>query len=165
MRTMRRGLRPRNSSRAGGAAELLLAWVAVLSVAGCGVSMSSPIPSFTDKPKLISDSRSSKSAPDTFRSRQPLPGCGEIVLDQAQSVLQPPLDCMASAAGAGGAELAVALPTSEGDYIVTFYRVGPSISGVEIFVDATRDQFGKKDWRQASCPSVRTMLDPLVCNP
>ncbi len=71
---------------------------------------------------------------------------------------------MASAAGAGGAEFALARPTSEGDYIVTFYRVGPAISGVDVFVDATRDQFGKGEWRQGSCPSVRSMLDPKVCS-
>ncbi|HEV7166519.1 MAG TPA: hypothetical protein VGN49_00965 [Micrococcaceae bacterium] len=145
-------------------AGLLLTCVAALPIEGCGGAASSPLPTFTDKSKVISDSRSSASAPDAFRSRQPLPNCGGIVLDQAQSVPQTALDCMASAAGAAGAELALARPTSEGDYVVTFYRVGASISSVEVFVDATRDQFGKQEWRQGSCPSVRSMLDPRVCD-
>lgn len=154
----------RNSSRFGAVAGLMLSCAVALSVDGCGASKSHPVPTVADKSKLVSDSRSSASAPETFRSRQPLPSCGEIVLDQTQSVPQLPLDCMASAAGGVGAEFALAQPTSEGDYIVTFYRVGPAISGVDVFVDATRDQFGKQEWREGSCPSVRSMLDPQVCN-
>lgn len=50
-----------------------------------------------------------------------------------------------------GAELARASMTDEGDVVVRYYRAVPGASGVEVFVDATRDKFGSSRWLQARC--------------
>ncbi len=135
-----------------------------LSLVACVGPGSRPVPTPVDKSRIISESRTSVAAPEAFRLRPRLPSCGDVVLEQGQTPPQAPLDCLDSASTAGGAEFALARPTSEGAYIVTFYRAAPSIDGVEVFVDATRDQFGQQEWRQGTCPSVASISDPQTCN-
>ena len=67
-------------------------------------------------------------APAAFVGREPLQSCGDVRLDQGESVPDDLYRCLDEAA-ATGAELVVTMPTTEGDPIVSYYRVGPQIDG------------------------------------
>jgi hypothetical protein len=136
----------RRGPRAGIRAVALLAVAA--AVGGCG----SP------------DSR----APGAFVHRQPLASCGKIHLSQTQvsGGETVPADAWAclDAAFKSGAELVVEMPTSEGAQVVSYYRVGPDIDGMEVFHDATRDRFGSQAWSHELCPDTTTTTEPLGCH-
>lgn len=101
-------------------------------------------------------------APAAFVDRAPLVSCGDVQLDQGESVPDDLYRCLDDAA-ATGAELVVTMPTTEGDPIVHYYRVGPQIDGVELFVDATRDAFGSRRWVHLLCPEATSASAPGEC--
>ena len=101
-------------------------------------------------------------APSTFTERVAFASCGEILLDQGETVPGSAWVCL-DAATDTGAELVVEMPTTEGDLVVTYYRVGPSIDGLEVFRDATRDSFGPGTWSHELCPETTAVSEPLGC--
>jgi len=109
----------------------------------------------------IAASRHSPDAPASFRERPELESCGEFVVEQAESFPDDGLACL-DAAFDSGAELVVQVFTTEGDPVVFYYRVGPTIQGIEIFVDSTLDQYGV-GWSHQSCPSATSFLDQTDC--
>ncbi|HNQ08729.1 MAG TPA: hypothetical protein PKH97_16315, partial [Tetrasphaera sp.] len=70
----------------------------------------------------------------------------------------------ARAAGRG-AELAVAVPTTEGDAIVHYVRTQPD-GGLEAYVDPTGDRFagGNPAWGRSTCPAGTSLTAcvPLI---
>ncbi|TDE93878.1 hypothetical protein EXU48_10385 [Occultella glacieicola] len=131
-----------------------------LALAGCSTETSAPAP--LDSPysssapgeSLIETSRTSAAAPAQFRDREPLPDCGDVVFQQGEP--EWPADvvtCLNTAGGADGpgAETAVQRPTVEGDPIITYYRVGAGIDGIEIYTDATQDLLGSRTWEYRTC--------------
>ena len=98
----------------------------------------------------------------SFRERPVLASCGEIRLDQGETVPGEAWACM-EAALSTGAELVVDMPTTEGDPIVTYYRVGPSIEGLEVFRDTTQDEFGPRAWSHELCPDTTSPSEPVGC--
>lgn len=102
----------------------------------------------------LDESKRSRLAPDTFRERKPFLSCGEFVLDQGAEVPQAAWDCLAGGV-ADGAELVEVRPTIEGDPVISYYRVGPGIAGVEIYYDASFDAYGSGEWSRTLCK-----LDP-----
>lgn len=72
--------------------------------------------------------------------------------------------CMESAAIDGnGAELAVSRPTTEGDTIVSYFRLGPGIEGMDVFVDGTADSFGPGTWTYQHCRSAVSISEVGTC--
>lgn len=65
---------------------------------------------------------------------------------------------------ATGAELVVSRPTTEGDPIVTRYRVGPDVVGVEVVVDTTADRFGPQQVSRADCAGFDAAHELLGCD-
>jgi hypothetical protein len=105
---------------------------------------------------ILQKSQTSQSAPQEFRDRSKLAGCGEVALTATGRLHSQQFNCLASSGDTGGAELVVIFRTVEGDPIVRYYRAGPSIHDVEIFSDETLDKFGTRKWRHES-----TTLDRL----
>lgn len=119
-----------------------------LAVAGCG---GSPGPA--------------SSPTDPLAARAPLTSCGTVDLGQGEAVPETAWDCLDQATDAG-AELVVSTPTTEGDPIVTYYRVGPGIDGLEVYVDNRADRFAGVDDRGVTrqlCPATTTAQDPAGC--
>lgn len=87
---------------------------------------------------------------DEFSGRAPLEACGELRLGQGESVPTEAWDCLEAGAEAG-AEFVVASPTTEGDTIRYYFRMGPTISGMEIFIDSTEDKWGTGKWDRRVC--------------
>jgi hypothetical protein len=90
-------------------------------------------------------------APDAFINRSRLPSCGQHVVGHG-SVPRAAIDCFAAALGSdAGAEYAVSRLSEEGQPTVLYYRALPGQQVVEVFLDTTRDSFGKQQWLQAMC--------------
>ncbi|MET0788283.1 MAG: hypothetical protein ABWY33_03480 [Cellulomonas sp.] len=102
-------------------------------------------------------------APATFTERAELPSCGEVRPDQGTGVDDDAWACLDHAATGDGAELVVTALSTEGDPITTYYRVGPGIDGVEVFVDSTQDGWGVQGWNHQVCPDTVTAAEPLGC--
>ncbi|SDD11408.1 hypothetical protein SAMN05216410_2865 [Sanguibacter gelidistatuariae] len=85
-----------------------------------------------------------------FAGRAPLASCGELKLAQGESVPAQAWDCL-EAGVATGAEFVVAKLTTEGDPITYYFRVGPKIGGVDIFIDSTQDKWGSGKWDRRLC--------------
>ncbi|MCL3818262.1 hypothetical protein [Aeromicrobium wangtongii] len=98
-----------------------------------------------DERSIVEASRTSTRAPRSFREREKLPICGEIVLTSVTGVDPRAFECLVSP-GAAGAELIVLRRTNEGDPIVRYYRVGGSGENIEVFGDDTLDKFGMTGW-------------------
>jgi hypothetical protein len=109
---------------------------------------------------IIDESRASAAAPSEFRDRTPLPACEDVSLEQGTQIPDASVACIEQA-GPEGAELGIVQPTTEGDPIVTFYRVGPGIPGIEIWDDATRDAFGG-GWHLTRCRTI-SVFAPEGC--
>ena len=62
------------------------------------------------------------------------------------------LKCLERGYAESGAELAVASPTTEGDLIVSHFRITPHAASLQIFIDATRDKYGGGNWQESACP-------------
>ena len=101
----------------------------------------------------LAESKRSGTAPELFLTRTPLFSCGEFVLGQGATVPQNAWDCLAAGVD-GGAELVIVKPTTEGDPIISYFRVGPDIDGVDVFTDSSLDKFGVEGWRQESCSII-----------
>lgn len=121
-------------------------------------------------PAAPSGAPSSEPAPSAagtspFPERIPLPACDPVVLAQGEVVPPEAWDCLNDAAAATGAELAVTTPTVEGDPITSYYRVGPGIEGLEVYVDGTKDRFGdpQHPWTYTSCPQTVDASEPAGC--
>lgn len=127
----------------GGWSRACLMAAAVIILSGCQTASGADV---------IEESRSDSSAPDSFRDRTELPLCRGVVLDQGESLRPEALKCLERGYAESGAELAVASPTTEGDLIVSHYRITPRAASLQIFVDATRDKFGGGNWEESSCP-------------
>lgn len=125
---------------------------------GC-VHGAKPVAPWPDDP--IAASRQSDDAPAEFRQREPLPSCGDVELAQGETVPDQAWACMNAAFGGGG-ELAVLQPTVEGDPIVTFYRVGPDIRGMDLIIDSTLDTFGF-GWLVQHCVDSVDAREPAGC--
>jgi hypothetical protein len=131
-----------------------------LVLVGCVI----PYPGPTGNPPPedpITSSRNSPAAPATFRERAELASCGEVVLDQGESTPDDAAACL-DAGFASGAELVVVGPTTEGDPVVSYYRVGPAIQGMEIFIDSTLDQWGF-GWSHQMCAEATSFIDVGEC--
>ena len=98
---------------------------------------------------------------ERFESRGPLPSCGEIADGQPGLLPADLVACMEEARGTG-AELTVAATSEEGDPYVLYYRVGPSITGIQMFVDSTRDPFGGGSWSEWACPEAPS-INEISC--
>ena len=127
-------------------------------LSGCAQAGTDPDPdprpsySYPFATSIIDDSRQDTEAPSAFQQRDPLPACPDITLEQGEAIEGTSAACLEEA-GSEGAELAVVLPTVEGDPIVRFFRVGPDIDGMEIWEDWTRDTFGG-GWHLGLCSEV-----------
>ena len=140
---------------------VLLLAVGAVALAGCTMGPTNGSGyAYPFTTAIIDESRESTDAPAEFRDRDPLPACPAVVLDQGTQIPDASVACVEKA-GPEGAELAVVQPTTEGDPIVTFYRVGPTIDGIEIWDDATRDTFGG-GWHRAICSGVG-VFTPTDC--
>lgn len=98
----------------------------------------------------LAESKRSGAAPEAFTNRKPLFSCGEFVLGQGASMPPAAWDCLAEHLETG-AELVEVQPTIEGDPIMSYYRVGPEIDGMEYFNDPTFDKFGADEWTHMVC--------------
>lgn len=144
---------------------LCLCAVVAVAVTGCTTSVFPP-PSTISYPfsaQLIDESRASTDAPSAFRDRAPLPSCGDIVLEQGEEIPDAAVACMRSAMLGAGGELAVVRPTTEGDPIVTFYRVGPGIRGATVFTDMSHDRYGGGGWDIVSCSGAGDVTAAGFC--
>jgi hypothetical protein len=113
-----------------------------LACAGCGTADSAPV-----------------AAPAEFTARDPLPACPAQDLGQGDRVAAEALACLT----AGGAELAVTRPTTEGDPVASWFRARPGVPGLEVFVDGSRDRFGTGDWLRLDCPGATAPDDLGDC--
>jgi hypothetical protein len=111
----------------------------------------------------VAASRLSSVAPAGFRDGLPRTSCGDITLGQGERIPAAAVECIDSAIGRSDAELAVLSPTTEGDPIVTFYRTVPPAGGIEIYTDATQDNFGPKTWAHQSCPTATSVTSLRNC--
>jgi hypothetical protein len=136
--------------------------VGLTSLAGCAGSSADHAP--VDPTKAL---ESPPGGPDSdpvraaFISRTSLDTCGKVVLGQGQSLR--PTDqtyrCLdAARTGRKGAELTVAVPTTEGDPIVHYVRVLPDGS-IEVYADPTHDQFAGQNptWSHTTCPAAESL--------
>ena len=134
----------------------------LLLLAGCGMGATNGSGyAYPFTTAIIDESRADPDAPAEFRDRDTLPACPDVVLDQGTQIPDESVACIEKA-GSEGAELAVVQPTTEGDPLVTFYRVGPEIDGIEIWDDATRDTFGDRKWHRAECETI-SVFTPTGC--
>lgn len=111
----------------------------------------------------VAASRLSSAAPAGVRDGLPRTSCGDITLGHGERIPAAAVECIDSAIGRSDAELAVLSPTTEGDPIVTFYRTVPPAGGIEIYTDATQDNFGPKTWTHQSCPTVTSVTSLRGC--
>ncbi|ROS31453.1 hypothetical protein [Cellulomonas sp. PhB150] len=100
--------------------------------------------------------------PAFVSDRPSLEPCGTVTLGQGETVPTEAWTCF-DAAAATGAELVVSRPTTEGDPIVTYYRAGPGITGVEVLTDTTADAFGPRTWTHELCARMDGAHDPRDC--
>ena len=92
-------------------------------------------------------------------------GCGEIVLGQGEAVPDEAWACL-DGARETGAVLRVTALTTEGDPVLTVYRVGPYVDGLEITTDWTQDRFaGDQTVTVETCPDTVTAAQPEGCRP
>lgn len=106
---------------------------------------------------IIDASRASVTAPVKFRERTQLVDCGEKKLTSLTGTDPRDFDCLTPSNRPQTAELVTLRRTVEGDPIVTYYRVGPDIDGIEVFIDNTLDRYRSKDWTHH-----RRTMDELV---
>jgi len=99
---------------------------------------------------------------EQWESRDELPGCGSLKLDQGESLTsegKTEIACLRKALASGqGAELRVRYPTVEGDLITEYFRVS-SAGTTEVYTDASDDENSDQAWHFASCAHPETALD------
>ena len=143
-----------------------LAVVAALTLSACATlsapssePSSEPAPTHSTPPlpygwpgDLLEVSQSSPEAPAEFRERASLSLCPVVVLEQGKPMPGDMFDCLNNGFDSG-AEMVMIQPTTEGDPVVTYYRVGPGIDGVDIYTDMTADRFGS-GWHIQHCTTT-----------
>jgi hypothetical protein len=88
------------------------------------------------------------------RRRMPSCGANDAVAGELPAEAQAARDCFLAAYGAGReAELAITVISIEGDPITTIYRV-LGANDVELFVDASADEFAEVKTYQQRCTAV-----------
>lgn len=97
-----------------------------------------------------------------FDRREPLTSCGSVTLGQLEEVPAEAWACL-DAGRATGAELVVTTPTTEGDPMRAYYRVGPGVDGLEIYRDTTADTYGSGGWSFTRCPGTVRVVEPTSC--
>ena len=103
----------------------------LLLLAGCGIFSGPP--------------------PDWVTNRQPLDSCGEEDYGRGEGVDVEARQCLLAAFEAGrGAELITTMTSVEGDPVTRYIRVHEN-GTVEIFHDASRDQYGSGGWERSRC--------------
>ena len=110
----------------------------------------------------LAESKRSGKAPAAFTNREALFSCGEFVLGQGETLPPEAWDCLAERLETG-AEIVLAQPTTEGDPIITYYRVGPGIDGMEYFTDPTFDTWGADAWEHMLCAIETDPLSVVNC--
>lgn len=110
---------------------------------------------------LLEVSQSSPEAPAEFRDRTPLSLCPVVVLEQGKAMPDDTFDCLNNGFDSG-AELVLIQPTTEGDPVVTYYRVGPDIDGVDMYTDMTVDKFGS-GWHIQHCTTTTNVNELSGC--
>lgn len=110
---------------------------------------------------LLEVSQSSPEAPAEFRERAPLSLCPVVVLEQGKAMPASMFDCL-NYGFDSGAEMVAIQPTTEGDPVVTYYRVGPDIDGVDIVTDMTSDKFGG-GWHVQHCTTTTDVNELSGC--
>ena len=140
---------------------ILAAVIGIVVVIGGGVLVLAttthtvgPVGSQVSGAKAIAQSRVDDAAPAAFRNRSRTRSCGEVVLGQGDAIPVAARSCLAAGV-TSGAELAIAAPTTEGDPIVSFYLVGPGITGVDVYTNNTFDSFGSGKWARSTCSAPR----------
>jgi hypothetical protein len=89
--------------------------------------------------------------PEWVVNRKPLESCGQEQVGHGEGTDVAARTCLLEGfEGGRGAELISTVTSVEGDPITRFVRVHEN-GTVEIFVDATRDQFGSGAWERLVC--------------
>lgn len=102
--------------------------------------------------------------PAAFRDRTPYPRCPAITVPQGRSTPESLAQCLTTpAARRDGAEVEVRSVTTEGDPVVTHYRVSPGRGEVDVFTDASADRFGTDEWGWVRCPDVAALSTFADC--
>lgn len=111
---------------------------------------------------LLSGCMGSDPVQEQWASRDRLPSCGSLHLQQGEELAvngKKELACLRRALDSDrDAELAVRYPTTEGDPITDYYRV-ISDGTTEVYTDSTEDAFSDKKWRFADCDQPKSVLD------
>jgi hypothetical protein len=111
---------------------------------------------------LLAGCMGSDPVEEQWASRESLPSCGSLRLQQGEQLKvdgRTEVACLGRAIESGrGAELTVRYPTTEGDPITDYYRVTPDGS-TEVYTDSTGDAFSDRKWSFAACEQPRTALD------
>lgn len=102
-------------------------------------------------------------APDDFTGRFALPSCGEYGVGNGIPLPPEAIECFRKAVEGDGAELIITMATTEGDPIVHYFRTGPGVEGIEIFIDGTADRFGSGGWDYAACDGEQAITDETIC--
>ncbi|WP_157508909.1 hypothetical protein [Luteipulveratus halotolerans] len=124
--------------------------VLIMLLAGCSTaSGGAPSTSSANPPTpLQAYDRAADPVARQFDQRERYADCGSVVFEQGPYPGLPdgPLSCMRRARAAKAtAELRVTRPTTEGDPIVTYFRVLGD-GQVEVYADNTADSHGPADW-------------------
>ncbi len=146
---------------------LLTGLALALTLSGCSGG-SDDRPAVAPSAALESPPGGSDSDPvrAAFIKRAAYDTCGKVVLGQGETigVAAATRRCLEDARASGrGAELAVAVPTTEGDPIVHYVRVLPDRS-LEVYVDPTADRFAGQSatWSHSTCTAGTALA---VCVP
>ena len=97
--------------------------------------------------------------PDWVANRQPLPSCGQEVVEQGATFDVAARECVLDAFAEGrAAELISTQRSVEGDPIISYIRVHAN-GTVEIFVDSRADGFKSADWSRLRCDRLVPVAD------
>jgi len=112
---------------------------------------------------IFEEARALPSAPLALKqSRNPI-YCGEVVLDQGESVATEHLECLQNFLGAEDVEFAFSRPTTEGDPIVSFLIGAPGSDEFDVYTTDHWDKWGSDEWLHHRCPiSAAKTWDALL---
>ncbi|MFN8096836.1 MAG: hypothetical protein U0Q21_00890 [Dermatophilaceae bacterium] len=142
----------------------LLSGVALaLTLAACGESSADRVGlDPTGAPESPPGGSERDAVRTAFVARTAYDTCGKVALGQGETIGSGTgtRRCLEAALAARrGAELAVAVPTTEGDEIVHYVRVLPD-GGIEVYVDPTADRFAGRNstWSHSTCPAGTSLM-------
>jgi hypothetical protein len=145
--------------------------VLLVVVAGIGAACSSqgiqsaPLPS----PSAPLTSPSTP-APAEFTNRVSLQSCGEATPRGPLPAMNerfpsPAIDCLIAGQNGDGGEFVLRTFTTDGEPVVTYFRVLPGSSEVEVFVDDSKDKFrggAGTGWSRFTCPVPDLSRESLI---